>query len=292
MKKKIIIFLIFLIIFGTITFLYSRFVGIKGLKVNEYKITNSKIPNNFHGLKLIHLTDIHYKRTLTEKKLNAIIDKINIIKPDIVVITGDLIDRDCELTKEDMKILSSILNKINVSIKKYAIRGNHDFSHEEWEKIITEGGFVNLDDDYDLIYNNGIEPILIGGMSSNLHGDKSIGEKLKPADNFLQQVTLPNNDLFVEEPNYKILIMHEPDYIDDFKYNKYDLILAGHSHNGQVKLPGIGALVLPPGAKKYYKHYYKLKNTDLYVSSGIGTSTLDVRLFNKPSFNLYRLTNK
>ena len=88
------------------------------------------------------------------------------------------------------------------------------------------------------------------------------------------------------------MIMHEPDFIDDFEINNFDLILAGHSHNGQVRLPFIGAIIKPNGAHKYYDSHYKIHNTDLYISSGLGTSIIDVRLFNKPSFNFYRLTNK
>ena len=85
-------------------------------------------------------------------------------------------------------------------------------------------------------------------------------------------------------------MLHEPDYIDQIGYEDYDLILAGHSHNGQVRVPFIGAVVLPVGAKKYYKEHYDLGDTKLYISSGIGTSTLNFRLFNRPSINFYRIT--
>jgi predicted MPP superfamily phosphohydrolase len=98
----------------------------------------------------------------------------------------------------------------------------------------------------------------------------------------------------IKEKNisYSILIMHEPDYINEIEYENFDLILAGHSHNGQVRLPFIGAIVLPPHAEEYYDEYYKINNTDLYISSGIGTSNLKFRLFNRPSFNLYRIVTK
>ena len=93
------------------------------------------------------------------------------------------------------------------------------------------------------------------------------------------------------KPIYNILLIHEPDYIKDINYSKYDLILAGHSHGGQVRLPLIGSIYNPNGSKLYHNDYYKINNTDLYISSGLGTSIYDFRLFNRPSFNLYRLTN-
>jgi predicted MPP superfamily phosphohydrolase len=127
-------------------------------------------------------------------------------------------------------------------------------------------------------------------MSSNLHGDLTVQEKLEPFDKLLSDAK--TNDIEKIKPVYNIMIMHEPDYVEQLEKNNFDLILAGHSHNGQVRIPFVGAIVKPIGAKKYYKEYYKVNNTDLYISSGLGTSTLDVRLFNKPSFNFYRLTNK
>ena len=75
------------------------------------------------------------------------------------------------------------------------------------------------------------------------------------------------------------------------KYN-FNLIVSGHSHNGQVRLPVIGKIITPENAKKYYDPYYKIDNTHLYISGGIGNRTINLRFFNKPSFNLYRLVDK
>ena len=75
----------------------------------------------------------------------------------------------------------------------------------------------------------------------------------------------------------------------DLKQYNIDLFLSGHSHNGQVRIPFIGAVVKPIGAKVYYDEYYQVDETELYISSGIGTSALDFRFLNKPSINLYRL---
>ena len=86
------------------------------------------------------------------------------------------------------------------------------------------------------------------------------------------------------------MLVHEPDISDEIIDNiDVDLILGGHSHNGQVRLPFVGALYTPKGAKKYYDEYYKVNDTDIYVSSGIGVSNVNMRLFNRPSINFYRI---
>ena len=75
----------------------------------------------------------------------------------------------------------------------------------------------------------------------------------------------------------------------EIKDKDFDLVLSGHSHGGQVRLPIIGKIITPPGSKKYYDEYYNVNDTKMYVSYGLGTSLLRLRLFDHPSFNLYRI---
>ena len=283
-KKLIIIFFCFTITV-TIFLLYSRYIETKRLIVKEYRIENEKITNNFHGLKIVHISDIHYGRTVDIDYLKKIVNKINYINPDIVVLTGDLIDKDTNLKDKKADKISKELNKINAKIGKYAIKGNHDYKFDKWNFIIENSGFIDLDDNYDLIYKDTNDYILLSGMSTNIYGDTKIEDKLNRVNEYLN-----NNQN--NQPIYKILLMHEPDFIDNFDYTQYDLILAGHSHNGQVRLPFIGATILPPYGKKYYDNYYKLNNTELYISSGIGVSSINFRFLNPPSINFYRLTHK
>ena len=278
--KLIIVF--FLII--TITLLYSRFVETKGLVTKEYKITSSSIQDNFHGFKIVHISDIHYGRTTNKKDLDKMVKEINLLKPDIVVLTGDLVDKDTNLDETIKNEIIESLSLINVTVGKYAISGNHDTKFNEWENIIISSGFKNLNDSYELIYSDGYTPILLAGLSSNLKNEIDISER------YNKILGYSNNENIKDL--YKILLIHEPDYINSIDYSNFNLILAGHSHNGQVRLPFVGGIILPNGAKKYYKEYYKLNNTDLYISSGVGTSGISFRLFNKPSINFYRLTNK
>lgn len=283
-KHPIIKFIIIFILIIAAILLYSRFIATKGLATKEYKITSSSIQDNFHGFKIVHISDVHYGRTTDKKDLNNMVKEVNLLKPDIVVLTGDLIDKDTNLDDALKGEISEALSSINANVGKYAISGNHDSNFSEWESIINDSGFKNLNDTYELIYNDGYTPILLAGLSSNLNNQVDITER------YNKILEYSNNENIKEL--YKILLIHEPDYINNIDYSNFNLILAGHSHNGQVRLPFIGGIILPNGAKKYYKEHYKINNTDLYISSGIGTSGISFRLFNKPSINFYRLTNK
>ena len=284
-NKKFLFFCLLIVVAIMTVVLYSRYLGTKGLIVKEYKVTSSLIPDNFHGLKIVHLSDIHYGTTIKAKELENIVKEVNLLKPDVVVMTGDLLDKNEEVNQTE---LIDILSKIEATNNKYAISGNHEFGHPEWENIISKSGFINLDNSYDLIYQDGLEPILIAGVSSNLYG-LSLDIKYQKISGFLESLkTSAESNI----PKYKILLMHEPDYIDSIDKSEFNLILAGHSHNGQVRLPFIGALILPRGARKYYDEHYKFNDTQLYIASGLGTSTLPLRLFNKPAINFYRLTTK
>lgn len=281
MYIKIIISIISIII---LTLLYSRFIATKGLNVKEYKVINDKITYEYHGLKIVHITDLHYGTTVFEKELENLVNETNNLKPDIVVFTGDLFDSEETYDKD---ILITYLSKIEPKIGKYAISGNHDKLIEDFYEVIEKSGFVNLDNKYEIIYYNSNEPIIISGISSNYEDSSNIADKTKEFDEYINN--LNENDI---KPIYSILLIHEPDFVDNINIDNYDLILSGHSHLGQVRLPIIGKLYTPYGSLKYYDEYYKIKNSDLYISGGIGTSWMKFRLFNKPSINLYRITNK
>lgn len=260
--------------------LYSRYLGTKGLITKEYGIVDSKLPKNFYGLKIVQISDIHYKVTTTKEDLENIVNEINLLKPDIVLLSGDLFDKDIKYTEKDYKDIKKLLKKIDYNIGKYAIKGEDDLNIKNWDNIINDSNFINLNDSYDYIYSNGIEPILLVGISSN-YKNNNINKTLKDIYNKTNT-----------EYKYSILTIHEPDIIDDIDYSKFNLIFTGHSHNGQIVLPFIGGIIKDKYSKNYIDNYYDLGNTKMYVSSGIGTSKYKFRLLNKPSINFYRLRNK
>lgn len=255
--------------------LYARYISTYGLTIREYSNTYENLPKEYHGLKVVHISDIHYGSTTFKKQLNNIKNNINKLKPDLVVFTGDLIDKDYKYQEKDLNTITEILSKIDTTIGKYAVEGNQDT--DTFQNIMQKSGFTIISNTSELIYKDTTTPIYINGIGSSVKNNNDIAKAFEKN----------NKGIFT------ITIMHEPDNIDEILENyNVDIALAGHSHNGQVRLPFIGAIVKNQDAKKYYNEYYKVKNTDLYISGGIGTSTLPFRLFNRPSINFYRLRCK
>ncbi len=293
--KKVVIVFSILIFFIVSVFLYSRYLATSLFTIHEYEIENELFQENFHGFKIVHMSDLHYLTTLNEDQLSQIVDKINELKPDAVVLTGDLLDQHIEYSNQELKELETLLSHIEVTTNKYAISGDEDETKTEWETVIKNSGFINLNNTYDLIYHGVGSPIMISGMSSNLKEQDMITTKIKPIEDQID-ATLPvadqngNRTYGITNPIYQILLIHEPDTIEEFNYHKFQLILAGHSLNGQIRLPGIGGILNTKGAKTYKNSFYDLDGTLLYISGGIGTKEqIPYRLFNRPSINLYRL---
>lgn len=266
------LFIIFALLFITL-----RYIGNYGLVVKEKSLIYSKLPESFHGLKIVQFTDLHYGTTINTKSFKKVVNKINNIKPDIIVFTGDLIDKNYSITEKEKEEVKQLLNEMTASLGKYAVQGNHDKNN--FDTIMKDTDFIVLDNSYDLIYNEGYEPILITGIGSSILKNTDIDKAF-----YYFSEENSNKDIFV------INLLHEPDNIDTIleKYN-VDLALAGHSHNGQVRLPFTPALVKVEGAKKYYEAEYTINDTKLFISGGIGTSNYPFRLFNHPSINFIRL---
>ena len=160
--KKFIRFLFFVLLIILLLLIYGRYVGTDGLITKEYNI-RANIDESFNGLKIVHFSDLHYLRVTKCDKLKQVVEDINLINPDIVVFTGDLIDKDMNLTDKDYNDLTNTLLKINAKYGKYAVIGNHDYQKDKKSvtNILTESGFTYLENDYDILYNNDGEKIFI-----------------------------------------------------------------------------------------------------------------------------------
>ena len=275
--KLLSIFLLLVVIVVTI-FLYAKYTGIKGLIVKEYRVKSEILTNNFSGLKIIHFSDLLYKSTVDKEDVKNLIKRINELKPDIVVFTGDLINKNAKINNEDIEFLEDELESISAKVGKYAIYGDEDYSIESYKTIMEKSKFKILNNSYDEIFYKNNESMFIIGLPSSLKEEI----KLEDAFNFYKED---------EKRKFIIVLVHDGKtirFLDESTY-EVDLVLGGHSLNGSIVVPYYGGIFIDDGAYKYYQEHYSKGITDIYISSGIGTNKYPYRIFNKPSFNLYRL---
>ena len=243
-----------------IILMYGIFVGAKITKVNEYKITSEKIPTSFHGTKVVQISDILYN-SLNQKDLKRLTKKINALEADILIFTGNIIQKDVTLGSDDIKILEDFFKNLNATIDKFAVKGEYDDS--SFYVIMENSNFKVLANENALLYNRETTPIeIIGFDTTDLKTDVK------------------------KEGNYTICIFNNPDAIDELK-NNCNLALAGDTLGGELKIPILNIPILDN--HKYNKDYYNLGETEFFISNGLGNNS-NIRLFNHPSINLYRIT--
>lgn len=274
--------IVIITIVSTIFFTYTTYISTLKIHVREYRTIEKELPNDFNGLKIIQFSDLHYGSTMYIEDLKKIVKQINKRNPDIILFTGDLIDKNYKLeTKEQEKVIKE-LTKLKSKLGKYAIYGEED--KDEFQTIMSLSEFNILDNEYDLIYNNSNNPLLLVGLNSSIAKNQNIEKSFE----YFKDANANTNI-------YTLVMQHEPDEADDI-INSYktNILFAGHSHNGNIRIPFIKqSLIKKEGSKKYDQDYYKIKNSKLYISGGLGTNNKSgIRLFCRPSINFYRLTNE
>ena len=253
--SKVLIVIIFII---TLFFLYMRFIGTSFIVTRE-KYLYDNIPDSFHGLKILQISDLLYGGTIKDNELNKLSKEIQKIKPDIIVFTGDLVHTSYNLIKNENIV--KFFKELKAPYGKYAVYGELD--KDDFVKVMNEGGFTILNNDTKELFNKDIHPITIKGLNIN-------------------------NPVNVNNTNgYNICLIHNFDYFEKFNTN-CDITLAGHTLYGEIKLPKITGIF---NESKYSKSYYKEGNNDIYISNGLGSKHY-LRLFNHPSLNVYRIYKK
>ena len=266
LKKTILVILIILILF----LIYTMAIEPKTFKVKEYKVESTILPTNFHGLKIVQFSDIHYGTTINKKELDKIVKLINKQKPDIIVFTGDLIDKNISINDTIKDEVISSLSKLDASLYQYAIYGNED-DEKNYKEIMEKCNFTLLKNTSTLLYYDGETPIQITGFD--------------PIESNPNYTILTNKIDDIDTTNYyKIIIAHDPDIIDNISIYNPNLVLTGSTLGGTINI----GKPLFTNNSSHYKDYEKIDNIDLYISNGLGTSGLNMRLNNYPSISLYR----
>lgn len=269
-KNRLTNFLIILVIILLSLFMYSKYVETRFIRVKEYLVSESSVPSNFNGVNVVYFSDLLYG-TVDDKFVNNLVDKINDMKPDIVLFGGSLISKEYKPSSNDKKELVKSLSKIDSTIGKYYV--NSFIDKENTKEIMKSSGFINKDNIGEFVYNDGNTPLCIYGIGSYNSGKSDVSG-------------LVNCNGY-----YTIVFTHEGDVFDkvlelDFKPN---IMLSGNSLGGEVNLPFYNNLIKYKGSNKYYLDYYNKSNIRIYVSNGLGTNKLGLRFNNFPSFTLIRL---
>lgn len=242
------------------------------LEVSHYTVKSNKLPKEFDGFKIMHLSDFHCDTTA------GLVDAVRSEHPDIICITGDM-THDTGSYEPFMRLLEEIIKIAPV----YIVSGNHDVWRKDYDEMIKKCesfGAVVLQNESEIIKKDN-EIITISGLedpSSVTHS--IISEKIKDG---LEKLSISDG--------FNLLLFHRANLLDAFNDIGFDLILSGHMHGGQFRIPGIGGVVSPKTNfmqkgriffPKYFGGEYMLNDTKMIVSRGIGNPTILPRVFNRP----------
>jgi len=246
------------------------------------EVALARLPAAFDGFTIAQLSDFHYDEHFSAVPLRAAIEIVNNLHPDLVVLTGDFVTvpifhRRFHTTKRAASAAepcANLLVQLHPRLGIVSILGNHDVQSDASRiaETLHSHGLPVL--------RNRSVPIEREGSRIWFCGLDSVWEGKPNIDLALHGV--PRNDLVV-------LLVHEPDFADTAAHYPVDLQLSGHSHGGQIWLPGIGAPWLPRFARKYPRGLYKVGALTLYTNIGLGTIRLPIRLNCPPEVTLFTL---
>ena len=257
-------------------------LGNYDVETYKYNIKSEKIPESFDGFRIAQVSDLHNAEF--DKYNSTVLQPIFLSRPNIIVITGDMIDS----RNTDVDVALSFAQKAVNIAPVYYINGNHESrvpeEYEELKKGLTEAGVTVLE-------NESVD-ITVGEDTITLIGINDPTFRMELVDDTMEQnvghqlmSVIPDND------NYKVLLAHRPEYFDVYA-GKVDLVLSGHAHGGQFKIPFVGGLVAPGQGffPEYYEGSHIKDNTEMIVSRGIGNSIIPFRINNKPEIIVAELT--
>jgi len=258
---------------------YASEISRHELEIVPRDIHIQRLPQPFHNFRIAQLSDIHLEEYTEETFLRYAVHRINDLKPDMVLLTGDYVSDGPRSPSYALKAAlrcGAILRELACPLR-YAVLGNHDFN--------VDPPFVTA-----ALVSNGI-PVLSnqfvavkrGGAHLWLSGLEDAG------------AGRPNLDLSIPPQLDAPLLMmcHEPDYTDTIlrhpRGTQIDLILSGHTHGGQVRLPFLPPLILPSMGTKYVEGLFHFNKTQLYVNRGLGAVGLPVRFNCPPEITILKL---
>lgn len=255
------------------------------VQCTKYRLSFRTLPQSFHGFKIAHLSDFHNRKfgNVTAQ----ICQRLRTEKPDIIVITGDLIDS----RNPNVAIALAFVRELTTIAPCYYVPGNHEarlYFSSHFSRLLN--GLKRFG--VEILRNRNVcltkqeETITIAGVDDPLFTKKLNGR--------YEPLKLETINQFVTEDAFSILLSHRPEYFTLYKHSRANLVFSGHAHGGQFRLPFIGGLFAPHQGffPTYDAGVFQADEFALVVSRGIGNSVLQLRLNNQPEIVIVELAKK
>lgn len=265
---SIIVIFLFIILFAVYVL-----VANKALSLREFEISSSKIPAAFNGFRILHISDLHNESF--GKDNEKLIKKIRAAEPDIIALTGDIIDS----RKTEISVAEHFIGEAVKIAPVYYVTGNHepriDASAELYSSMTAQGVKILRSERLTIKKDDG-KITLYGIDDPSFAADYLFGDEDAVITSSLER--LGKGD------DFSILLSHRPEFFRIYCEYGFDLVLSGHAHGGQFRLPFVGGLFAPGQGffPEYDSGLYSNEDTSMIVSRGLGNSVIPLRLFNRP----------
>ena len=251
------------------------------IELAEYNVISSKVPEPFVCFEIAQVSDLHNAEF--GKGNSDLLALLSEVEPHVIVLTGDLIDS----RHADMDIALDFAGKAVQIAPVYYVTGNHEARIPEYAELkmgLTEAGVTVLENQKVQITRDGESITLLGIQDPSFRTDYLFGDAESVSR---QAITSLQN----ESDGFTVLLSHRPELFDTYADHGIDLVLSGHAHGGQFRLPFIGGLVAPNQGlfPEYDAGIYTENNTNMLVSRGVGNSILPFRINNRPEVILIEL---
>ncbi len=258
---------------GALGFGYTRYGEPNWLDVEHVAVLIHNLPSALEGLTIAHLSDFHLSPEVQPEHVAQAVALANAQKPDLVALTGDFVTYGLEYIEPVAEIVSDLRAPLGV----FAVLGDHDYWTGAPRQIMAALGKYNI-----RTFRNENQRVTVGTESFWLVGVDDVWE---------EHNNLPEAFRGVPESSMKIALVHEPDIADEVARYGAALQLSGHSHGGQVRLPFVGAPVLPRLGRRYPIGLQHVPDsaTQVYTTRGVGLVAPAYRFNCRPEVTLLRL---
>jgi uncharacterized protein len=258
---------------GAGCYLYGREVEIRRVEIKPLTLTLPRLAPEFDGYRIVQIGDIHLDDWTKPERLSGIVKKVNAQRPDLIAIMGDFASRSAK--QLDTRRLTGALRELRARDGVLTILGNHDYltGVELIRRCIREASVTELVND--------VHTLRRGGATLHVAGIDDIMEGGSRLDLVLRD--LPDSGA-------AILLAHEPDFADvSAATGRFDLQLSGHSHGGQVRVPLLMRLALPPFSQRYTSGLYRVDGMLQYTNRGLGFVDMRLRFLCRPEITVLTL---